>query len=313
MKFHAMIATAGRSSLLERTLEGLAACEKPAGFAGLVLVENGGEPEAEALTDRYAESLGARHLFEPVGNKNRALNRGLASIDGGLVMLFDDDVRIDPGTLTAYAEAAARWPEAPFFGGWCGCDYVEPPADYLVAYLPASARGWSKPEDGQTIEDAGAMGFNWAIRAERVQELGGFDEDRGPGTSVCVGDETAMQRRLSDAFGPGRYVEAARVWHHVPPERCDEPWVVRRSYHVGIARAMARLDTGQSPMTPLASALKCWSTAWRYRLTQLCGDRAARFKALYYRELHRGIAAGHRLADAASSNGDAVSPARNGR
>lgn len=295
MKLHVMIPTAGRSALLERTLDCLAACEKPAGYAGLWLVENGGSTDARPLVRRYASALSARYLHEPAANKNRALNRGLREVGEGLVVLYDDDVRIDALSLTAYAAAAARWPDAPFFGGACACDYVQPPAAHVLPLLPASARGWGKGRDGDPIDDAGAMGFNWAVRPEMVRALGGFAEDRGPGTAVCVGDETQMQRRLTRAFGPGRFVREAKAWHHVPPERCDEAWLVERGYHTGVARAMAMRSPTDKPGVPWSIRCRRWSATIKCLAADVCCPPPRRFKARYYRALHRGVADGYAL------------------
>lgn len=295
MKLYVMIATAGRSALLERTLENLANCEKPECYEGLLLVENGDSPDADQLVQSYASSLNAQYLYEPVGNKNMALNRGLREIDEGLVVLYDDDVRIDANSLIAYADAAAHWPDAPFLGGACACDYVEPPATHVLPLLPMSARGWAKDQDGAEIDDAGAMGFNWAVRPELIRVLGGFAEDRGPGTAICVGDETEMQRRLIEAYGPGRFVRDAKVWHHVPPERCSEAWLINRSYHIGVARAMALRSSADPPGIPWAVRRRRWSALCKVLIMSIFGSNQRRFRARYYRELHRGVAAGYAL------------------
>lgn len=295
MKLYVMIATSGRSELLERTLESLAACVKPQGYAGFLLVENGATADAEPLAQRYESALNTRYLYEPEGNKNRALNRGLREIGDGLVVLYDDDVRIETNNLTAYADAAARWPDAPFFGGACACDYVEPPAEHLLPLLPMSARGWSKDNDGAEIDDASAMGFNWAVRPGLVRELGGFSEDRGPGTKVCVGDETDMQRRLIKAHGPGRFVSNAKVWHHVPPERCSEEWLINRAYHVGVAFAMLQRTSNSSRGVPWAIRRRKWSAFIKCQIIRIFGSAHRRFQARYYRALHRGVADGYIL------------------
>lgn len=295
MKLYVMIATAGRSALLERVLDSLSACSKPACYEGLLLVENGEHADAGPLVRRYASSLNTKYLYEPVGNKNRALNRGLREIDEGLVVLYDDDVRIEADSLVAYADAATRWSDAPFFAGACACDYVEPVAAHVFSLLPMSARGWVKGKDGAEIDDAGAMGFNWAVRPELLRAIGGFAEDRGPGTAICVGDETEMQRRLIEVYGPGRFVSDAKVWHHVPPERCSEAWLINRGYHIGVARAMVLRASADPPNIPWIIRRRRWSAALNSLIVNLCGSKQRRFKARYYRELHRGIADGYKL------------------
>lgn len=295
MSMHILIATAGQSDLLERTLDALVACEKPADFAGVVLVENGGQPTAKHLVDRYQDSLILRYLFEPVGNKNKALNRGLDAIGSGLVVLFDDDVRIDSGNIQAFADASKRFPDAPFFGGHCQCDYEVPPGEHIIDLLPLSAKGWSLQPD-QTIDLPHALGFNWAVRAQAVLELGGFVEDRGPGTKVCVGDEYQMQKRLIQKFGPGRFVDDAKVWHYVPVSKCNDPWLIKRGYDYGIAKAMDARDGGAPAQVPMWAWRRLITSSAKWAVARLSPSRAFRLKTSYGLAINRGIVDGFRLA-----------------
>jgi len=292
---HILIATAGRSDILRRTLDGLVACAKPADFAGVVLVENGGDPTAEQLAAEYRQSLSLRYFFEPVGNKNRALNRGLGAIEDGLVVLFDDDVRIDPGNLLAYAKSSERFPDAAFFGGHCSCDYEKPPASHIVGLLPLCAKGWALEPD-QPIDQPHALGFNWAVRAKAVKQLGGFVEDRGPGTKVAVGDEYQMQKRLIQAFGPGRFVDQARVWHYVPVNKCNDPWLIKRGYDYGVAKAMDARDDGAPAGVPAWAWRRLITSTIKWGIARIVPSRAYRLKTSYGRSINRGIVAGYQLA-----------------
>lgn len=291
---YVLIATAGLSDLLRSTLDGVAACAKPKGFKGVVLVENGGESTAGTLVSHYHGSLDIEYMFEPVGNKSMALNRGLRRIREGLVVLFDDDIRIDPGTLLAYAESNERFPRAVFWGGSCACDYEERPPNELLKFLPLCARGWSLESD-EAIELPHALGFNWAVRAESVLELGGFAEDRGPGTPIPVGDEYHMQKKLIQNFAPGRFVAAAKVWHYVPRHKCDAKWLVKRGYDYGVAKAMEAREEGVLPAVPwfvwrrlVTSTLKWWVLRWS-------PNPVKRMKAGYGRAINRGLVVGYKM------------------
>lgn len=291
---HVLIATAGQSDLLTRTLDTLAACLKPASFQGVVLVENGGQPTAEGLAETYRETLSLRYVFEPMGNKNRALNRGLVIIGSGLVVLFDDDVRIEPQNLHAYARASEQYPDAVFFGGHCLCDYEVKPASHIVDLLPLSAKGWSLQPD-ELITQPHALGFNWAVRAEAVRELGGFIEDRGPGTAVCVGDEYQMQKRLIQKFGPGRFVVNARVWHYVPVSKCNDAWLIERGYHYGISKAMDDRDDGAAARVPPWAWRRLITSTIKWFIARAVPSQAFRLKTSYGRAINRGIIDGYRL------------------
>src|SRR5690625_3949232 len=125
-----LIPTHGRPRLLGRTIASLAACRLPEGYREAVVVENGIRAGAEAVVAEAAAAhphLRLRYLHVERANKSHALNEALKTIADGLVVFFDDDVRLEPGVLEAYAEAAEAHPEPAFFGGSLGVDYEKRP------------------------------------------------------------------------------------------------------------------------------------------------------------------------------------------
>ena len=122
---------------------------------------------------RRPPSLEARYLFEPAGNKSRALNAALAQIDDGLVVFLDDDVRPAPEVLELYATAARAAGPGCFFGGPVEPDYEAAPPEWLTAFLPPSARRWC-PDEAQLATKPFFLGFNWAAFAERSPPRGRF-------------------------------------------------------------------------------------------------------------------------------------------
>lgn len=240
---HVIIPTAGRPELIDRTLASLAACRKPAGYQGAVVVENGHPCGAEAIVAACDSRSGIRYLHVSEGNKSAALNAALATLESGLVVFFDDDVRLHPDVLVAYAEAAAEWRERAYFGGLCGVDYEERPPAWLLPYLPVSARGF----DPRRKNGAFYLGFNWAAYVEEVREAGGFDPRFGPGspTGATTGDETVMQQRLLKRGARPVHVVRAVVWHHVPRDRCTPEWLFQRARREG--RSHAQMDAADRP------------------------------------------------------------------
>ena len=240
-----LIPTHGRPTLLGRTLASLAACRVPAGYAEAVVVENGPRAGTEAVVaeaSAAAPHLRLRYLHVERANKSHALNEALATVGEGLVVFFDDDVRLEPGVLEAYAGAAARHPERAYFGGSFGCDYEVPPFLWLLPILPASSRG----VDLREVSVSEYIGFNWATYKEAVVSLGGFDPHFGPGSPTGArGQETEMQRRMRHQGLSMVDVPEAMVWHYVPTERCSSRWAVNRMYFSGLGNgAQARQGRG---------------------------------------------------------------------
>ena len=232
-----LIASHGRPSLLGRTLRSVAACARPERYAGCVVVENGPAAGAAAVVAEVsAESPGAglSYRHEARANKSAALNAALGGVPAEtLVVYLDDDVRVSPGLLAAYAEAAGGRRGQAFFGGPTRVDYERPPEPWLIRMFPASARGMdvTGPDAPEWF-----LGFNWASYAGDVVAAGGFDPNYGPGSPIGArGQETNMQNRLKDRGLIPVPVPDAVVWHWVPTERSSPEWVIQRRYQLGMS------------------------------------------------------------------------------
>jgi hypothetical protein len=173
-------------------------------------------------------------------------------------------------------------------------DYEEAPPGWLNPYLPPSAKGWSLGDEPIAITEPDALGFNWCAYRSSIQRLGGFNEERGPGTEAR-GQERDMQERMLHAGIPGFYLPDAMVWHFVPRERCSPEWALAR------VRQTARFSGANLVAGP-------WLRRWR--LLMKCGVRIImskyrigaaatpqdRFEETYKRERDLGTLEGLRLA-----------------
>jgi glycosyltransferase involved in cell wall biosynthesis len=239
-----LIPTHGRPTLLKRTLESLKACTLPNTYHELVVIENGSRDGAQKLVADLPERLNARYMHRERGNKSYALNEALETIEDGLVVFFDDDVRVHPDTLVAYANAAMDYNGGVFFGGPVEVDFEKKPQDWLVPYLPYSAKGYDLIESRMGEE---YLGFNWAAFTSDVKRLGGFDLRFGPGSVTgATGQESNMQKRMLRTGMNGVDVQRARVWHHVPKQRSNQKWVLSRHFREGVHNGMNNLSFQQA-------------------------------------------------------------------
>ncbi len=239
-KLVVIIPTSGRSILLNNTLDSLAKCKKPAIYDETILVENGPKSGVEEIALKYNEELNTRYVYVSIGNKSNALNNALKTVKDSLVYFTDDDVRLEPGVLEAYAVAAGEKLEGEFYGGPFQAEYVRKPPEWLNEFLPVSAVGWSLGEKPKYIEKGNLfIGFNWAAFDKDVKRLGGFSLLHGPGSKIgAVGQETEMQKRLLENGVKGNYVPEAKVWHLVPPERCSPEFTAKRAFKWGIQNGL---------------------------------------------------------------------------
>lgn len=224
-----LIPTHGRPTLLKRTLESITQCELPNAYHELVVIENGSRAGAEEVVSDLPDRLNARYMHESWGNKSNALNKALETIEDGLVVFFDDDVRVEPQVLVAYAKATADYDGGVFLGGAMDVIREVDPPLWLEPSLPASAVGF-------TLGEADTyLGCNWASFSRDIKQLGGFDPRFGPGsTTGATGQESDMQKRMLEAGCKPVDVPEAVVTHHVPRERCTLSWAIGRRYQAGI-------------------------------------------------------------------------------
>ena len=247
---HLMIPTFGRPDLLGRVLDSLMECELPESLQTILIVENGPQSGAEPLCKQMSHQLPLRYLWSEKPCKSLALNLGLAEFaDDDLVIMSDDDVRFEPQTLLAYDREARRAPTGWFFGGPFEADFEQAPPEWVLPYLPPSARGWTPRVEQFNSRRDRFFGCNWAVFARDLRAAGTFDLRFGPGTEKnATGEETEMQRRLHRQGLQSRLVNDARVWHHVPADRCSPEWALARSRRNGLARGIANRTRGLGRM-----------------------------------------------------------------
>lgn len=274
-----VIATCNPSKLLERTLNSLSACVFPHNLERVLLAENGPVSTAEDLVARFQEQLPIEYHFFPNARKCGALNRALAELDDQFIIYFDDDVRIHPNTLMAYAEAIHGKSGGAFYGGCCRVDRDEEPEDWLEPFLPAAAKGWAPADRFCELKSSGALGFNWAAFAGDLRKAGGYDERCGPGTAANS-DEINVQRKMLKKGVKFFYVPEAMVWHYVPRERCNPEWLLEYKKKDGIGQGISIAEEGL--FTRWKQYIGCWAKLASYRMVLFFARRFLKDPFLYH-------------------------------
>lgn len=231
-----IIACTSGSTTLKNVLDSISECKLPQVYEKTLIVENGGPSLLEDLVLSYNERLNTEYLHISESGKNRALNTALRNIERGLIFFTDDDIYLGEHTLSAYATAAKRAGWGHFFGGPFDVTYEdEPPPEWLLPYLPPSAKGWAPDETDIADDFFGFVGFNWAGFAQDIHNAGRFKVDVGPGSRInSTGSETQLQLDLVQNGACAVYVPEATVTHRVPPNKCTPEWALHRSYRNGL-------------------------------------------------------------------------------
>ena len=297
-----VIVTHRRADLLARTLQSLGECRLPESFAGTIVIENGARAGAKEVIQEAAVKLRAEYLFEESSNKSISLNRAVDAVRDGLIVFFDDDVRVSPDVLYAYARAANGHEGGHYFVGPSDPDYEERPPQWLKRYLPASAVGVRADSAGNALEKLTFPGYNWAAFACDLRACGGFRTDLGAG-EMAPGEDSQMQRDLQAHGVASQYVPAAMVWHYVPRNRCSPGWALHRVYRYGITMGMfeAQSHKRQHKALGLPRALQ---RKLRKRVpladvwAALALSRRGRFAVRYHWAYVRGFIRGYRVGTA---------------
>lgn len=286
-----IIATHNRCHLLRGALEALARQEPPGVPVSVIVADNGSTDGTRAVFEEFASRPGDItwvYVYEARPGKSHAVNAAVACADADWLAFTDDDVRPDPGWLSAIV-AAFTTSDADFVVGRILPIWPSPPPRWLT---PALYGVLGVPDNGPVPkrlaagvnERIMAIGTNMALRLEVMQRLGGFRPDLGKmrGT-LRSGEDHEFHVRLLTAGCHGLYVPAARVRHLVHPNRLTRQYF-RRWFHEN-GRNVALLEAAYARTVPMLLGVPRY--LWRMAvldvatllLSVLTFDSPARFRA----------------------------------
>lgn len=294
-----VIPSYGRPELLRRTLQSLVEAQWPASFTGVWVVENGPQTGLQGLCQEFAARLALHYVHEPQLGLSAARNAGARACQGEMILFLDNDVRVAPGALMAYAQAFADYPEAGAFGGPIVPDYDAAPEEWLRPYLPWSAAGVNLGPDDRYIEEPRFVGLNHAVTRAALAQVGYFDAIGATGTRGGVGEETRLQERILAGGGRLVYVAGAAVWHYVPASNCSPQWVLGRVFRHGLTRGLLDPPRGRRRLAgaPLWAWQRWLALSLRAYGRRLHGESLEqRFALEYERAEWAGVLAGCRRA-----------------
>lgn len=177
-----VIPTRNRAEGLGRTLESLARQQTGGRFTYEVVVVDNGSADAtrqtvESLQGAYPVPL--RYVHEARAGRPWALNAGLAQARGGIFVITDDDLLVEPAWLAAYWQCFQD-ERADGVSGRILPQWMAPTPAWLTDQV-ATRGGMGCIDHGPVRHFSRArqncrwVGGNMAVRREVVERLGGFD------------------------------------------------------------------------------------------------------------------------------------------
>ena len=233
------------AALLRGCLESVFAQRPPP--EDVLVVDNGGGAAA-SLRGVFGPRL--RVVNEPRVGAWRARNRAIADASGEIIAFLDDDVRAEPGWLTAISAVFAE-PEVLAAGGPISPVWEEPPP----AWLLSSSRALGT----QGLLDLGPVrrdidpqreffvGGNLACRRAAVRGSRGFLPVWPCSGLGAIADDYELSRRLARE-GRAVYEPAAATRHLIARGKTRWGHVLRRAYAAEAARTClgGRLDSSRA-------------------------------------------------------------------
>ena len=261
-----IIPTHNRSERLIAALESVIRQDLPAADWECVVVSNNSTDDTVARFGDFAArypGLNLRLVTEDGPGVSFARNRGIAETSAPLLVFIDDDERINPGFLRAYADFFDAHPDAVVAGGRIIAEYVTGRPAWLSKYTEMPIANPMDFGDAVRPFPAGRVpgGGNMAFRRSAALRYGGFDPSLGRvGRMLIGGEENDFFERLMRGGETCWYVPGAVMWHIIPPEKLTESYFRRLCYNVGVSQRLRAGMYRRYPKTLLFESLKWGAT-----------------------------------------------------
>ena len=214
------------------------------------MVNNACSDDTSTVVASFAERLPVRETFEPEPGLSRARNRGLRESTGTHVAFIDDDVFVEKGWLTAYADLAEHYPEAAVLAGPVQPYFPATPDPDLVAAFSYLRNGFcgldhEQPE-GVLADPLLPVGANMGFRKAALNGHR-FDSHLGRVHASCEGHEDVkFVREVRAQGGTVVWSPDLRVQHYVDPSRMTSAYLARSAQD----RARSRIRASGEPPGP---------------------------------------------------------------
>jgi GT2 family glycosyltransferase len=175
----------------------------------IVIVDQSDEPHTALAAMGVRDSCAIRYLHSTERGVSRARNAGMRAAATELLIYTDDDVFVDPGWLEPMVRQLAELGPRGVVTGRVLSTPDEVPGGFAPALVSSEATAEYVGRIAKDVLEAGNMGVHRAT----MLELGGFDEELGPGTRFPAGEDNDMGYRLLAAGCRIRYVPEGVIYH----------------------------------------------------------------------------------------------------
>jgi GT2 family glycosyltransferase len=232
------ICTYNRDRFLFAALESLARQNMECAAYEVILVDNNSTDKTADVARQFREnypSVQFHYFLEEKQGLSHARNRAVEEAQSELIAFIDDDAIADPAYLENLLSFFDLHPQIMAAGGKI-LPYFHPhnqePAWlswYLIGLLSCLDLG-----DEEKPFPRYPIGCNMAFRKTVFEKIGLFDPRLGRIQNSLMGsEEKDLFIRVKEAGLPVYYVPQALVYHTIPPERTQDPFLRKVSEGIG--------------------------------------------------------------------------------
>jgi glycosyltransferase involved in cell wall biosynthesis len=269
-----IVPTFNRGASLQRLLASLDSLELPDSVdAEAIIVDNGPTDNTREILiqeKRKQNRFRFAVLKEETRGKSSAVNCGIRSAQGEILILVDDDVVLHPKWLVKHIECYRTTDFDAVQGRILpGVDPEGRPAD------PSRLREYNIPivDHGDEVKEIrGLLATNISFKREVFEKIGFYDPRLGVGASG-FGEDTEYSIRIRKAGFKIGYAPHAVVYHELDPRRYGREYNRMVEYRKGLSRNIYRQDPILFRVIPdlMANCL-------RYGLYRLLGKTQKAYK-----------------------------------
>jgi glycosyltransferase involved in cell wall biosynthesis len=239
-----IVPTFNRALSVQRLMVSFEALLRPDSItAELLIVDNGSTDNTATVLARAigeCTKFSMRVLQEDRQGKSSAVNRGLNSAQGKILLIVDDDVVVHPQWLIKHVESHSVTSFDAMQGRVLpGVDLNGRPAD------PNKLREYNIPivDYGEDVcEIRGLLATNVSFKREVFEKVGFYDARLGVGASG-FGEDTEFSMRIRKAGFKIGYTPHAVVYHELDPARYGRGYNRMAQYRKGVSRNFYRQDS----------------------------------------------------------------------
>ncbi len=231
-----IICTRNRGDRLQKSLDTLKGLQAPDQGWELIIINNASTDQTAIVLERFKKDFTGNFTIVNESRKGAsfARNSGWMAAKGDIIASTDDDCYPEPDFLRQIERCFNENPRTGFLGGRV---LLYDPDDYPITIKTVMEA--KKFEPFNYIGAGEVIGANLSFRREALVQVGGYNENFGPGTDFVAEDIEIAMRILYKGW-EGLYDPRPVVWHHHGRKEEHEVAKLKKQYRLGNGAYLAK-------------------------------------------------------------------------